>query len=531
MSSPDGMFAVLRRELHHGRVLRCYADRPRTVHAMFEDAVRRASAAIALVDGDERIDYAQLAERVGRCAARMAALGIGNGDRVGILLDNRVDFLVVVLAAASLGAISVPMNIRQRRPETAYALDNAGAVLLFHESSLAEQIPDAAETPSLRHRIAIDDSARAWDGACADAVASAAVDEDSPFCILYTSGTTGRPKGAILTHLNVVTSCLGAEEHLGLREGEVTALSVPASHVTGLVLVLLVSVRVAGKVVIQRAFKARRFLEIAEAERLSYATMVPAMYSLCLLEPDYDRFDLSAWRVGTYGGAPMPQSAIEALSAKHPQLRLTNIYGATETSSPAVMMPAGDTRAHAHQLGKPLRYADICIMDDQGCECAPGEQGEIWTAGPMTIPGYWNNAEATAAAFVGGYWKSGDLGAIDSEGYLQLFDRKKDMINRGGFKIYSVEVENLLMAHPEIIEAGVVGRPCPVLGERVEAFIVTRRAVEEEELRSYCAARLSDYKVPEHFFRIEGALPRNANGKLLKTELRARLAAQGGGAS
>jgi long-chain acyl-CoA synthetase len=144
-------------------------------------------------------------------------------------------------------------------------------------------------------------------------------------------------------------------------------------------------------------------------------------------------------------------------------------------------------------------------------------------AGPMVIPGYWNNPEATGGAFAGGYWKSGDLGAIDEEGYLQLFDRKKDMINRGGFKIYSVEVENLLMSHPAVVEAGVVGRPCPVLGERAEAFVVTTQDIAEAELRAYCSDRLSDYKVPDHIVRIEGALPRNANGNLQKSELRAWL--------
>jgi acyl-CoA synthetase (AMP-forming)/AMP-acid ligase II len=516
-------FAPLRHELHHGRLVPCHADRPANVFAMFLDAVRVAPERAALVDGERRLSYGELAELAGRCASRMEAMGVAAGDRVGVLLDNRIDFLVVVLAAAALGAVSVPMNIRQRRPETAYALADAGAVLLFHEAALADQIPGEAEVPTLRGRIAVDDEAHAWDGGAMSETRAAPVAEDDPFCIMYTSGTTGRPKGAVLTHLNVVTSCLGAVEHLGLNQGEVGILSVPASHVTGLILVLLVSVRVAGTVVLQRGFKARRFLELAEKERLTYAIMVPAMYSLCQLEEDYDRFDLSAWRVGAYGGAPMPEALVETLGVKHPQLRLVNIYGATETTSPAVMMPAGKALSHRAKLGTPLRYADIRIMGDDGRECAPGEQGEIWMAGPMVIPGYWNNPEVTEGAFAGGYWKSGDLGAIDAEGYLQLFDRKKDMINRGGFKVYSVEVENLLMSHPAVVEVGVVGRPCPVLGERVEAFVVTMRDIAEAELRAYCSERLSDYKVPDHIIRVEGALPRNANGKLLKSELRARL--------
>jgi acyl-CoA synthetase (AMP-forming)/AMP-acid ligase II len=171
-------------------------------------------------------------------------------------------------------------------------------------------------------------------------------------------------------------------------------------------------------------------------------------------------------------------------------------------------------------VGKPLPYADIIIMDEDGRQVPPGEQGEIWIAGAMTVPRYWNNPEATEKGFAGGYWKSGDIGAMDAEGYICVLDRMKDMINRGGFKIYSVEVENTLMAHEAVAEAVVVGRPCPVLGERVEAFVVTKEPADDASLRQFCAERLSDYKVPDHVYIVEGPLPRNPNGKLLKNAVR-----------
>ena len=512
----------LRMELHHDRLVACHADRPTDIHAMFMDAVRRAPDAVALVDGDERWTYADLALRAGRCAARLTALGLTAGDRMAILLDNRADYSTLLLAAARLGVISVPMNIRQRAPETAYALTDSGAVAIIHEDTLADQLPDRHSLPHVRHWLPYTVEAAAWGdkGAELPSTKRSAVAEEEPVCILYTSGTTGRPKGAVLTHLGVVTACIGSQQHLRLQDGEAMVLSVPASHVTGILLVLMLSIRVAGKVVMQRGFKARTFLELAQRERVSYAIMVPAMYKLCLMEPDFADFDLTNWRIGAFGGAPMAESSISVLAAHAPQLTLVNIYGSTETTSPAVMMPLGECTAHPDKVGRALPYCDIVIMDENGWQVAPGEQGEIWIGGAVTIPRYWNNPEATAQNLVGGYWKSGDIGTMDAQGYIRILDRKKDMINRGGFKIYSVEVENVLMAHDAVTEAVAIGRPCPVLGERVEAFVVTCQSVEGDQLRAFCAERLSDYKVPDHVYVVEGPLPRNPNGKLLKNVVR-----------
>ena len=518
--------ARLRRELHHGRVVACHTDRPADVFAMFVAAVRRAPDRIAVVDGDQRWSYAALAARVERCAARLAALGLGAGDRIGLLLDNRADYLTVLVAAARLGVIAVPMNVRQRAPETAFALADSGAAAVIFEDALADELPPRADLAEVRHWLPYSSEALRWDGpdSLPPLPERSAVTEDDPFCILYTSGTTGRPKGAVLTHLGIITSCIGSELHLGLADGDAMILAVPASHVTGIGLVLMLSLQVAGKVVMLRAFKARAFLEAAQAERLSYAIMVPAMYKLCLMEPDYADFDLSAWRIGAYGGAPMPEATIAALAAQTPGVTLVNIYGSTETSSPAVMMPLGEGPRRPDKVGRPLPHVDITIMDDDGRECPPGQQGEIWIAGAMTVPRYWNNPQATEAGFAAGYWKSGDIGTMDDEGYIRVLDRKKDMINRGGYKVYSAEVENVLMAHDAVVEAVVVGMPCPVLGERVAAFAVASPAVDEEALRAFCAERLSDYKVPEVLRLVEGPLPRNANGKLVKHVVRQWLA-------
>ena len=340
--------------------------------------------------------------------------------------------------------------------------------------------------------------------------------------LLYTSGTTGQPKGAMLTHLAIAHSALHYETCMRLGADDRSALAVPASHVTGLVATIAAMWRVGGAVVVVREFKADTFVELLARERVTHTLMVPAMYRLCLLSDAFGRADLSAWRVGGYGGAPMPVATIDEIAARLPALVLQNAYGATETTSPATMMPAGLTRDHADAVGVALPAAEIRVMDDDGRELAPGEVGELWIGGPMVVPGYWGNAEATATSFTAGFWHSGDLGSVDPEGFVRIVDRKKDMLNRGGYKVYSVKVENVLMSAPGIVEAAVIGVPCPVLGERVHAVLYAPdAAIDDDALRRHCAAQLADYEVPERFIRSLAPLPRNANGKVLKRVLRA----------
>jgi acyl-CoA synthetase (AMP-forming)/AMP-acid ligase II len=351
----------LRKEAHHDRLVACHAERPADLFTMFVEAVRRSPQAVAAVDGDTRWSYADLAGRVERCAEWLTSLGLATGDRIAILLDNRADYVTLLLAVARLGLVAVPMNIRQRAPETAHALEDSGAYAIIHDDDLSAHLPDRAALPTVRRWLPYGEQAPLWDGPPAlvrDLPERSAAQEDDPFCILYTSGTTGRPKGAVLTHFGVVSSCLGSRDHLRMTDGESMVLSVPASHVTGIVLVLWLSVCVAGKVVMQRSFQAREFLEFAQGERVTYAIMVPAMYKLCLMEEDYADFDLSAWRIGAYGGAPMAGATIDALARLTPRLTLVNIYGSTETSSPAVMMPLGEGRSRPDQVGRALPYAD-----------------------------------------------------------------------------------------------------------------------------------------------------------------------------
>jgi long-chain acyl-CoA synthetase len=521
----------MRDEVHYGdRLVRCYVDRPLHVDQMFTNASARHPNAVALVDGSRRISYAELDLRVGRIAANLAALGIGHTDRVALMIANRSEFVEVVLAVARLGAISVPINVRQQKPEIEAALADSEAKVFIHDAEVAARVPDAAALPALKHRYTIgttDADAVAYIELFKPAPAPprVAIAEDDVVSILYTSGTTGQPKGAMLTHLSVVHSCLHYRDALGLGPEDVSVLAVPASHVTGLVAIILTMMLVGGRVVILPAFNARRFLELASAERISHTILVPAMYNLCLLDQQFDRYDLSSWRVGGYGGAPMPLATIDTLANKCPRMSLCNAYGATETTSPTTLMPLGEGLAHADSVGKVVPCGEVRVMDEFGREVATGESGEIWIAGPMVVPGYWNNPQANAQHFVGGYWKSGDIGARDADGYFKVFDRKKDMINRGGFKVYSAEVENVLSRHPAVLECAAVARPDPVLGEKVQVFVVARAdEINEAELKQFCAQRLADYKVPDYVTVMPDALPRNANGKVLKEALKQRIA-------
>jgi O-succinylbenzoic acid--CoA ligase len=517
----------LRDEAHFGRRLRCFAERPATLWTMFAATVARHGDREALVDGGQRLDYAKLDRVTERLAGHFHRLGLARGDRIALFLANEREFVHALLACLRLGAIAVPVNVREQRPELAFVLNQCGARAIVFDAALAERLPAPGDAPGLAVRLSVGSAApRATpfeDLLEARSPEAPAADpgEDEPAVILYTSGTTGRPKGAMLTHFNVLHSVLHYRTCMRLTSADRSLLAVPASHVTGLVAIILAMYAVGGCVVMLREFKARAFLELAARERMTHTLVVPAIYNLCLRDPDFDRSDLSSWRIGGFGGAPMPEGTIRALAERLPGLTLLNAYGATETTSPTTIMPMGRQAENLDSVGVVVPCGDVRVMDDAGREVAPGESGELWIAGPMVVPGYWDNPEATAREFADGYWKSGDLGSIDAAGFVRVFDRKKDLINRGGYKVYSAEVESVLSLHPLVVESALVAVPDPVLGEKTHAFVVTRDAsCTAENLRGHCAAHLADYKVPDFFtFRAE-PLPRNANGKLLKRALR-----------
>ena len=507
------------------RVVPVFRDRPKSIWAMIASAAEKKPDGEALVCGASRITWREVEQRSGRIAAGLRRLGLQNGDRIALLLGNRIEFVLAVFAAAHLGAVTVLLSTRQQTPEIAYVLADSGAKLLIHEATLADRLPAARDVPDLLHRLAVDDDEATSQFAAlmneGNLQPPAAVTEEDTAMILYTSGTTGRPKGAMLAHCNIIHSAMVYEACMELTSADRSIAAVPLSHVTGVVANIMTMARCAGSLIIVAEFKAADYLKVAERERVTQTVMVPAMYNLCLLQADFDDYDLSSWRIGGYGGAPMPIATIEKLAAKIPGLKLINAYGSTETTSPSTMMPPELTASHIDSVGLPCPGAHILVMDGDGRELPRGEIGEIWIRSGSVIKGYWNNPAATAESFTGGYWRSGDLGSIDERDFVRVFDRQKDMINRGGLKIYSAEVESVLAGHPDIVESAIIAKPCPVLGERVHAVVVTQGGhVNEQALRAWCAERLSDYKVPETMTLTSEPLPRNANGKVMKRQLR-----------
>lgn len=520
------------KEVHYdGRLVRCYTERPADLATMFRDLVGRFPDKDAMVDGEERLSFRELDDRVARIAGNLTRIGVMPGDRVALLLDNSSAFFAALLACNRIAAICVPIGIRQRRAELEFLLNDCAAVVLIHDWAVADNLPAAGEAATLRDRFAVGGNvpgSRPFDELLADVAAPApiAIEEETVAVILYTSGTTGRPKGAMLTHFGIIQSALAFSRCLSLTEADRALAPIPLSHVSGLVGIAYSTLIAGGALVVVRAgYKVPFLLQVAARERITYSIMVPALYTLMVMSPDLERNDLSAWRIGCFGGAPMPEATIARLDALLPNMVLVNAYGATETTSPTTIMPPGLNPSHPDSIGQVVPCGRVEIRDDTGRLLGPGETGELWISGPMVVSGYWNRDGANRDSFVDGAWRSGDIGTIDADGFVKVFDRLKDMVIRAGYKVFSAEVENAMNFHPEIVETAVVGRPDPVLGERVHAFVrpVEGSTLNAQALRAFCAERMADYKVPETFTLSPEPLPRNANGKLQKSALRVLL--------
>ncbi len=509
------------------RVVNCRADRLGSVFEMFAAAVARAPQREALVASELRLTWAQLGAIVAQTASGLAAQGIGAGDRVAMLIGNRAEFVILLYAIARAGAIAVPISYREQGPGIAHAVHHSGARMLIYDPGLADRLPDLSEVAPGAVLSPLDDPAQGEmlrSLRSADIIPPVAKDEADINMILYTSGTTGKPKGAMLAEINIVHAVMIYERVMQLKDGDRAVVAVPMSHVTGITCLVALMALCAGTLIVMEEFKAPLFLELASREKMTVTVLVPAMYALCLARADFSAYDLSNWRAGCYGGAPMPAPVVEGLRAALPQLQLLNFYGATETGAAQGIMPPEYAVERRLDVGLPAPGAEVLIMDANGQECPRGEAGEIWLRNASVVPGYWNNPEATRQNIVGGFWRSGDLGSMDADGFIRVLDRIKDMINRGGYKIYTAEVESVLTEHPGVLESAVVAKPCPVLGERVHAFVSLRgEPMEAAELKAFCAARLADYKVPETFTILAQPLLRNINGKLLKREMREML--------
>jgi long-chain acyl-CoA synthetase len=519
-SSYPGVTAGISRDSRLGVYTYPSSERPAHLWALFERSARRFPYRPALIGARHRtVSYAELLRQTLALAAAWRRQGVRAGERVALLAANGIPFVKAFLAVQRLGAVAVCLNTKLAPPEIAWQVADCAARAVVYEREFEEKAMAAAvavrwEADGLPEA---DPATLAPGPDCG---------EHDPAVILYTSGTTGRPKGAVLTHSNLIHSAISYARCFGLDERDRTLIAVPIFHVTGLAAQLLTLLRVGGACVLLPRFSASEALSWLDRECVTHTLSVPTIYALLLQEPGHDELRLPAWRIAAYGGAPMPRATAAAIHAWLPHLDRRNTYGLTEVASPATIMPPDPAFSHPEAVGLPVPVGECRVVDP--VTLRPNPVGELWVRGPMVTPGYWNRPQATAAALSDGWLRTGDIAAIGPQGHVRLLDRIKDMINRGGEKVYSIEVEDALVSHPDVVEAAVVGLPDRIYGERVAAFLVVRagRDPSVESLQRYVGQRLARYKVPASI-TFMSSLPRNANGKVEKTELRAAAGAAG----
>ncbi|MFP3943900.1 MAG: class I adenylate-forming enzyme family protein [Alphaproteobacteria bacterium] len=503
---------------------------------------------------DERMTFEQHHRAVVKLAnALWNDYGVRKGDRVVIAMRNYPEWILSWAAVTAIGAVAVPLNSWGTGEELEYGVtDSESRVAIADQERYDRLRPHLPRTPLKSVILARGDedvpNVDAFESVVAhpsrydDLPADAALPEvevepeDYAF-IFYTSGTTGKPKGALGTHRNVLTNLLSSfftRARAFVRRGEepptidpnapqrAGLLSVPLFHATGCFSVLVPSFALGGKLVLMYRWDPEQALELIERERINSFGGVPAMVWQVLESPNFGKYDLSSVENVGYGGAPAAPELVARIKEAFPEIESNNGYGLTETSAITTMNFAEDYAAKPDSVGVPVPVCDVKIVDAEGNALPQGEVGEIWIKGPNVVAGYWRKPEATAQSFTDGWLHSGDLGRMDEEGFLYILDRAKDMLIRGGENIYCVQVEDVLYSHPAVMDAAVVGIPHKVLGEEVGAIVQVKPGhdVTESELQAHVAQHLAAFKVPVTIEIRREPLPRNANGKILKRDLR-----------
>ncbi|MEA2412714.1 MAG: long-chain acyl-CoA synthetase [Thermoleophilaceae bacterium] len=471
-----------------------YASRPDSLVHMLRATVERMGDGLAVAEiGGARVTYCELWDRAARVAGGLRDEGIDRGDRVAIRLPNGLDWVLAFWGAQLAGAVVVPVNTRFKDSEAQYVIDDSGASYVFGP------LPDGE--PVVVEDLGPHDLA----------------------AIFYTSGTTGFPKGAMTTHANFLANSENAIRSVGIDRdagnASATIVNVPLFHVTGCNSQLIVTHELGGRVyVLANPLDLEGFLRTAREERVDTLTSVPAIYHALTRHPAFADADLGAVKYVSYGGAPIAASAVEHIIKAFPHARVGNGFGLTETSSLTSYLPHEEATQHADSVGFAMPVCDLAI-DEPDSDTGVGE---LLVRGPNVVQGYWNKPEATAETFVDGWLHTGDLGRVGEDGLLYIVDRKKDMINRGGENVYSIEVEGALAGAPGVGEAAAVGVPDDMMGEKVGAVIVPagEDAVDVEAVLAHVRERLADFKVPQYVALRSEPLPRNPGGKVLKAQLR-----------
>jgi acyl-CoA synthetase (AMP-forming)/AMP-acid ligase II len=471
---------------------------------------RQARPGPALEDAHGTLDNAAFARATAAFAERFTALGARRGDVIAAMLPNRVALVVAMFAAWRIGAAFTPVNPALTLGEAAHQLEDSRAKFVITDANTAAVL---ASHPIAK--LAVD--GLSFDGAVLDGPAAAEAGDTA--LLIYTSGSTGRPKGVILDHANVAAMLAIMARTLAFTPAERALLVLPLFHVNALLVSVLAPLSTGGSSVILEKFDRHTFWHDVERFGATYFSAVPAIYTLLNQAPPEEKPDLRRLRFVICGAAPMPASAIATFETRY-RVPLIEGYGLTESTVGATLNPLHGTRKPG-TVGLPMHGVEIRIVDDNDRELPHGAPGEVAIRGENVMRGYLNQPEASAAALANGWLHTGDIGRFDEDGYLVLVDRKKDMIIRGGENIYPKEIENALYEHPAVAEAAVIGRPCPVMGEEVVAFVALHpgKSATTDELARFLESRLARYKRPKEFHLLP-SLPKNAVGKIAKPDLR-----------
>jgi fatty-acyl-CoA synthase len=476
----------------------------------------------------ESITYGEMADRVAALAGGLADRGVGRGQVVGLLSYNCPEFLETVFAANFLGAIAMPINWRLASPEVRYILEHSEARALVCDEALVELASDATKgiEATLLRACVPDAAPGGWTSlaelrAVAGDLTSEPTEADDVHRLMYTSGTTGRPKGVMLTHANLAWKNLAHIVEFGFTRADLGLACGPLYHVGALDLTTTSLIAAGATTIIHPVFDAAAVVDELERSRVTTVWLAPAMVNAIMALPDIEQHDLSSVRVVINGGEKMPIPLIERIQRTFPSAWFADAYGLTETVSGDTFLDRDSIVSKIGSVGRPCLYLELDIWDEQQASVPAGERGEIVMRGPKVFKGYWRDPEATEKAFAGGWFHTGDIGVRDEDGYLYIVDRLKDMIVSGGENIAGSEVERALYEHEAVLEVAVVGRPDERWGEVPVAFVVLRpdATATDEELLAHCRAQLARFKVPKAITFLD-ALPRNPSGKVLKRELR-----------
>jgi len=542
--APGTMFEITEAQVS-GSTSKVFAGTPPNIRALFELAAARTDDYI--VFEDERWTMPQVLDVAGRIGHLLVHdLGVEKGDRVAIAMRNYPEWIAAFVAITSVGAIVVPMNAWWVTDELVFAIEDSGSTVVIADDERLGRI-EAADPGAVAATIVVARTERTLPDGVLDltealtdgaTMPEVGIDPDDDMTILYTSGTTGRPKGAVSTHRAVLSALLSFAARaavMAVREPEDPStveeggapqtafmLCVPLFHVTGLVPVMLGSFVSGAKLVMTYKWDPDRALELIEQERVTNFVGVPTMSWDLLEASTFAERDTSSLRSVGGGGAPMPPELVKRIDENFQRGRPGLGYGMTETNAYGPQNAGDDFIANPTSTGRPVPIMDLKITDPTGSELPIGETGEIWFRSPSLIRGYWNRPDATAETIVDGWLRSGDIGHLDDEGFIYVSDRAKDMILRGGENIYCAEVEAAIYEHPAVYEAAVYGIPDERLGEELACHVMVKdgAVLDVEGLRSFVGERLAKFKVPSVVHIVTEQLPRNASGKILKRELR-----------